>query len=357
MGRVMYCTREQVQDAFDVRESSHRSAQIDRAIESASDDIDGWLNRHKHGLAPVRATRYFDWPSANYSSAQRIWFDENELISADSVSAGGSVIASGDLFLEPVNSGPPFTYVEINRNSSGSFTNAGTRQRAVAIEGLWGYHDQQRPAGQLDSSPNASALVIEVTDAALIGVGDLLTIGTERMNVVGRQPLDTGDASVNELLALKNSTLLDVPPGAAFSVGEILIMGAERMRVTSRQGDTLTVIRGYDGSVLAAHPIGTDIWALRALVVERGARGTTAASHTSGDPITAWEVPGLVRDLCVAETITRIEQEVSAYGGRVYSDEAERDSSGTEVVAGRGLTDVRKSAARRYKRKFRKRAV
>src|SRR5690606_5535100 len=100
----------------------------------------GWLNRHKHGLAPVLATRYFDWPSNQYSSAQRIWFDENELISATSVTAGGGIINPGDLFLEPVNSGPPFTYVEVNRNTSASFDNSGTRQRAVEIVGLWGFN-------------------------------------------------------------------------------------------------------------------------------------------------------------------------------------------------------------------------
>ena len=73
--------------------------------------------------------------------------------------------------------------------------------------------------------------------------------------------------------------------------------------------------------------------------------------------MTVWDVPALVRDLAKAEAITRLEQEFSAYGARVYSDEAERDSSGTEVVAGRGLTDLRKSCARRYKRKFRKAAI
>jgi hypothetical protein len=73
--------------------------------------------------------------------------------------------------------------------------------------------------------------------------------------------------------------------------------------------------------------------------------------------VTVWDVPSLIRDLCRAEAITTLEQEWSAYGARVYSDEAERDSSGTDVVAGRGLTDVRKQAARRYKRKFRVRAV
>ncbi len=73
--------------------------------------------------------------------------------------------------------------------------------------------------------------------------------------------------------------------------------------------------------------------------------------------MTTWAVPELVRDLTKALAITRLEQEWSAYGARVYSDEAERDSSGTEVVAGRGLTDLRKACARRYKRKFRKAAV
>lgn len=357
MGRVAYCTREQVQDAFDVREAAHRSAQIDRAILSASDDIDGWLNRHKHGVAPVLATRYFDWPSNQYSSAQRIWFDENELISAASVTAGGSVIAPGDLFLEPVNSGPPFTYVEINRNSSGSFSNAGTRQRAVAIEGLWGLHDQQRPAGELGEPLDASETEVDVTNGSLVGVGHLITVGTERMNVTGKLALDTTQDIQADLLALKQNVTVSITPGAPFFVGETIVIDGERMRITDRTNDTLTVIRAYDGSVLAAHTTGAGISALRTLVVERGVRGTTAATHLLADPVTYWDVPDLINALCVAETITRIEQEVSAYGGRVYSDEAERDSSGTEVVAGRGLTDIRKSAARRYKRKFRKRAV
>lgn len=357
MGRVVYATREEVQDAFDVREAAHRSAQIDRAILSASDDIDGWLNRHKHGLAPVRATRYFDWPGNNYSSAQRIWFDENELISAEVITAGPAAMTPGDYFLEPVNSGPPFTYVEINRNSSGSFSNLGTAQRAVSITGLWGYTDDQLPAGTLAGALNASQTSVNISDGSVIGVGSLILVGTERMNVVGKTGLDTTYSLTADLTGLSSARTVGIPPGAEFSIGETIIVGAERMRIIDRTNDSLTVLRGYDGSVLDDHTTGDDIYALRTLTVERGARGTTAASHDLGDPITRWDVPDLVRALCVAEAITRLEQEFSAYGARVYSDEAERDSSGTEVVAGRGLTDIRKSAARRYKRKFRKRAV
>ena len=98
MGRVSYTTRESVQDAFDIREAAHRSTQIDEAIASASDDIDGWLNRHKHGLAPRIATRYFNYPRSDFSRAWRLWLDENELISVTTLTAGGTVIASTDYF-------------------------------------------------------------------------------------------------------------------------------------------------------------------------------------------------------------------------------------------------------------------
>lgn len=357
MGRVFYCTREEVQDAFDVREAAHRSAQIDQAIASASDDIDGWLNRHKHGLAPRDATRYFSWPDRNYSSTSRVWFDENELVSAVSITSGGVTLSPAEFFLEPVNSGPPFTYVEINQAGSGSFGNSGTSQRAIEIVGTWGVNDDRRPGGALAEPLDASETAVDVTDASLVGVGSVLVVDGERMLVTGRVGLDTNNNILADLLALKNAQTVSISPGAEFSVGETIIVGAERMRIVDRTTDTLTVIRGYDGSTLAAHTNGDGIFALRTLTVERGALGTTAAAHLTAATVETWDVPSIVRSLCIGEAITRIEQEVSAYGARVYSDEAERDSSGTEVVAGRGLTDVRKSAARRYKRKFRKRAV
>src|SRR4030095_6029449 len=140
MGRVFYCTREEVQDAFDVKEAADRSAQIDSAIASASDDIDGWLNRHKHGVAPRTATRYFNWPANDYARSYRLWFDENELITATTFTAGGTLLTQNtDYYLEPVNSGPPYTYAEINLGGSAVFNTAtsGTSQRAISVVGLW----------------------------------------------------------------------------------------------------------------------------------------------------------------------------------------------------------------------------
>lgn len=358
MGRVYYCTREEVQDAFDVRQAAHRSAQIDSAIRSASDDIDGWLNRHKHGLAPLHATRYFEFPSRDYSTATRLWLDENELVEVDSLTSGGVTIAPADYFLEPVNSGPPFTYIEIDLNSGAAFSNSGSSQRATQIIGTWGINDDQRPAGALAAAiVSTTATAVDVTDASLVGVGSLLTVGTERLNVTGKAPLATGQVLGSAMGQMKNDVVVDVADGTQIHVGETITIDSERMRVVEVIGNNVTVFRAYDGSVLASHSLGAPVYADRRLTVERGARGSTAATHLIGALVTAWEVPDLVRDLCRAEAITRLEQEFSAYGARVYSDEAERDSSGTDVVAGRGLTDIRKACARKYKRKFRKRAI
>lgn len=355
MGRVWYATREEVQDAFDVREAAHRASQIDNAIASASDSIDALLNRHKHGLAPRIATRYFDWPQ-RFSAAHRLWLDENELISVSSLTAGGTTIASSDYFLEPVNSGPPYTYIEIDQDSSAAFQPSGTTQRAIAITGTWGIEDDQDPAGALAEALDSSETAVDVTDASLVGVGSVLQVDSERMIVTDRASLATGVNLGTALTAVSSDrTIAGISGG--FSVGEILLIGTERMKIIENNGTDLTVVRGYDGSVLAAHAIGAGLFAYRTLTVERGALGSTAAAHNTATAVTKWAVPALIRDLCRAEAITRLEQEFSAYGARVFSDEAERDSSGTEVVSGRGLTDVRRQCQRMYKRKFRKRAI
>lgn len=358
MGRVFYCTRESVQDAFDVREAAHRSTQIDDAIASASDDIDGWLKRHKHGLAPRTATRYFRWPAQDYSPAWKLWLDENDLVSVTTLTSGGTVITSGDYFLEPVNSGPPYTYIEIDLDSSASFTNSGTSQRAIEIVGTWGINDDQKAAGALESAiASTSTTTVDVTRSDIVGVGSVLKVDSERMLVTGKAALDSGQNLGSNMDALNSDRTVDVADGTLFFTGEQILIGTERMRITDITGNNLSVVRAYDGSVLAAHSSADDVYVYRRLTVERGALGSTAATHLDATPVTVWDVPDLVAQLCKATAISNLEQEFSAYAARVYSDEAERDSSGTEVVAGRGLTDIRRQCYRRYARKFRKAAI
>lgn len=355
--RVLYCTREDVQDAFDVREAAHRSQQIDQAIASASDDVDAWLNYHKHGLAPRTATRYFPWPQ-RFSAAYRLWFDENTLVSVTTFTSGGTEIASSDYFLEPVNSGPPYTYVEVDLSSSAALTSGSTSQRAISILGVWGINNDQKAAGALENAvADTTGTTVDITRSDIVGVGSVLVCESERMLVVGKSSLDTTQDLASAMNALKNDQVVDVSDGTKFFVGELILIDSERMRITEISGNNLTVIRSYDGSTLASHSLGAGVSVYRRLTVVRGSLGTTAATHADASAVTVWDVPSLVHDLTKAEAITRLEQEFSGYAARVYSDEAERDSSGTEVMAGRGLTDLRKSCARRYKRKFRKRAI
>lgn len=352
-----YCTREDVQDALDTRDAAHSFTSADRAAEAATEAVNQLLNRHKHGLQPRVATRYFDWPGNNYSAPTRLWLDENEIISVTSLTAGGTALTAGEYFVEPVNSGPPYTYIEINLNSSGSFTNSGTYQRAIALEGLYGHSDDSAPAGTLTGAMTSSQTTMAVSDAFLVGVGHVLKVGTERMIVTGRTASDTTQDIGANLDALKSSVAVSVSDGTQFHLGEIILIDSERMKISEISGNTLTVRRGYDGSVLASHTTGASVYAYRLLTVVRGALGTTAATHSFGDSVTRWEVPSLVRTLAVAEAITFTQQEAAGYGRRTYSDEAERDSAGTELFSGRGLTDVRKLCRLRYGRNFRKRAV
>lgn len=352
---IWYCTREEVRLALDTKEAAHNDTQIDRAIESASRNIEGLCKRK---FAPVQATRRFPWPDPQGSRAYRLWLDENELISVTTLTSGGeSLTENTDYFLEPVNSGPPFRYVEMNLAGSGAFSSGDSFQRSIVITGLFGYNDEQAPAGELVEALDSSETEVQVSDSSLISVGHLLTVGSERMRVTERDALDIAQNTQGALTAAKNDTTVAVEDGTDIHPGEILLVEGERMKVVSVAGNNVTVLRAFDGTPLAAHSSGTDIYALRSLTVERGAQGSTAATHSSADPITKWVVPGGINALCVAEAVVTNLQEAAGYGNRIGTDMAERDSSGSENMAGRGLPHLRRETKTAYGRKFRKRAV
>ncbi|WP_234429896.1 hypothetical protein, partial [Streptomyces sp. AV19] len=138
---------------------------------------------------------------------------------------------------------------------------------------------------------------------------------------------------------------------AAPAVDEVILIDSERMLVVDVAGSVLTVKRAWDGSVLAAHAAGADIYAPRTLTVTRGALGTTAAAMSAGDDIYRWDPPGPVRELTVAEALTSLLQGQSGYARVVGSGEAQREASG------RGLRDLRESVYASHGRKARTRAV
>ncbi|MFI0233157.1 hypothetical protein [Streptomyces sp. NPDC017086] len=351
MSTPWYATREEIKAELDVKETARSNARIDRALADATEAVHGQLHRRFY---PIVATRYFDWPSAEYRPSWRLWLDDSELISLTSVSSGGVAIPLADVLLEPNRSGPPYTRLELSIGTSAAWGGGSTYQRDIAITGLWGYRDDVTPVGATAEVLDATETSIDVDAAtsAAVGVGSLLRIDAERVIVTGRQQLDTGQTlSGSGLTNINNSVTVTVQNGAGFSAGETILIDGERMRVDDIAGNTLVVTRAWDGSTIAAHTAGAPIYAPRALTVERGALGTTAATHPLGASVSLWVPPGPVRQLTIAEALTDLLQGRSGYARTAGSGENERETFG------RGLADLRARVYASHGRHARMRSV
>lgn len=306
MNGAWYCTREDVMSATDNKASARMGADIDRDIESASRAAEGFLRRRFY---PWTGTRYFDWPGLA-TTAWRLRLGDHDINTVTTLTVGGAVVTA--YFLEP-DSGPPYSVIEFDRSSSDWASSSGiTSQRAVAIAGQWGKHDQA-PAGALAEVLDAVETGVDVTDSSAIGVGSLLTVGTERMIVTGKGQLTTGTTTTAGLDAKASTVAVPVVSGAAVNVGERILIDAETMQVVDKAGNTLVVDRAADGSVLAAHLTAATVYAPRSLTVVRGVLGTAAAIASLSAPITVWVPPGLVNALTVAYAVRAAQQRSGGY--------------------------------------------
>lgn len=346
MATPWYASREMVKRALDSAETARNNPRIDRALESATTSINRLLRR-PHGLYPTVATKSWPWPNQQYARPWRLWLEENTLITATTVTSGGIVIPATDYFLEPVNSGPPFDCLELDLSSTAGFSTDGTPQRAIDIAGVYGHTNVETPAGALAEALDTTETGVDVTDAAAIGVGDLIRVDSERMVVTGKTMLDTTQNLQTSMAADMAVTTVAVSTGTGFAVDEIILIDSERMLVVDIAGNNLTVKRAWDGSVLAAHTAPTaDIYAPRTLTVERAALGTTAATHSSSAAINRWVPPTLTPQLAIAEAIVDLETQSSGYAGKRGSGDSERDPAGGTI------DDLRHRVCRAYRRKL-----
>jgi hypothetical protein len=338
---VWFATREDVRRALDVKLTARNSAQIDRALESASRDVEDMCHRT---FAPTIATKSFDYPGPQVGRPWRLWLEANELISVTTLTSGGVTISASDFFLEPNEYGPPYNRLEIALGSNAAFSSGDTYQRAITVTGLWGYRNDETTVGALTaavSSTTATTIAVNAAASALLGVGSVLRLDDERLQVTGRSMADTGqNVGGSGLTAQANSVTLAVSDGTAFAVDEILLVESERMLIVDIAGNTLTVIRAWDGTVLAAHAAGVDIYAPRTLTVTRGALGTTANTHASASTVYRWEPPGPVKQLVIAEALSTLTAELSGYARTSRSGEgsSERKVDTSVLAAQRDAT-------------------
>lgn len=317
-----YTTREQIKAAIPIQ-GSDVNALIDSYNEAAAEDVEKALGLR---FIPETAIKFFRWPQERGRYQTLDLVDQPviavTLIQAKAQDTTPTTIPAADYFLEPVNAGPPFTRIEIDRSSTSIFESGDdTPQRAIAVTGRWAYREDTEAAGTIAEELDATETGVDVSDSSLIGVGDTILIDSEAMFVSEKALLDT-TANLNAaLIADKSERTVAVTDGTLIKQGEIITVDSERMLVESISANNLTVTRGYDGSSLAAHDNATDIYAPRTLTATRGENGTTAATHTTGTAIARYAPPGDVFEYCRAYAIAHYKQGTSGWTGQIGGSE------------------------------------
>ena len=348
MTEVWYCTREDVLAALDIPEVTWRYAQIDREIQGSSRGIEGDLLRYFY---PSVSTQTFDWPDHQYSAAWRLWLDQREMCGPPTQVLAGGVDITSSVLARPDDAplhGFPYTKLEINLASSAAFSSGQTFQRAITVTGPFGFCQGTTPGGTAAAFTDTTSTTGTVSDSSLVGVGNLLLLDNERMQVTAKGMATTGQTIAGNLAALNSNTTVPIQAGTAINQGETIQVDSEQMLVTSVTGNNVTVNRAVNGTVLATHTTGATVYAPRQVTVVRGVLGTTAATHAANTPIGVHLVPPLIRQLCVAETLATLGQE-----RRGYTTIVKRSSNpapGDPLEISMALEDLRKRASARYRR-------
>ena len=335
------CTREDVVRGMDVPAPSRITAQIDRAVGAGTVQVDRLCHR---SFRPWTGTRYFPFPNHQYARSGRLYLGQHDLISAISITSGGTVITG--YLLEPVNSGPPYTRIDLDDATSAAWAAGPTTNRSIAIAGVWGYGDDETVITTLASSATSGAATLALTVAAGLGVGDLIRVDSERMVITGWSWSSSGQTLGGNLTASLTDQMVSVSNGSLFAVGELILIDSERMMITDIAGNTLVVRRAIDGTTLASHTATTTVYAQRAATVDRAVRGTTAAAHNSAAVVYRHDVPPLIRSLAVAESIAQYHQELSGYGRTVGTGDNQREARGAALAELRDRVESSRLARR-----------
>lgn len=341
MGSSIWTTTlENVKGALDIAETARNNAQVRRVISAGTRTVEGQLKRR---FRPWTGTRTVSPISTR--PAWQLPLGRYELITATTVITGGVTLDPADYVLRPAAGntdpdGPPYNQIDLADESAWSTD--------TSILGVWGYRDDEETVGTLTSQLGAGAddVAAVAWTTAQIGTGDVLRIGAERVVIRERTWTDSGqNLGAPGLTASMAGTTVAVTTGSAFAAEEVLLVDGEKLRVVDIAGNTLVVIRAWDGSVLAAHTAGADIYTLTGVQLDRGQLGTTAAVHNVAAVIYRHVLPGLVEELTTAEAISLLEQELGGMGRTVRSGES------MSTVGAVGLEGLRADAKAAYGRR------
>ena len=341
------CTRDAVKRSAGIK-TIERDSVIDSFIEQASREIEDELCHRR--FIPLTATRSYSWPQRN-GRGSVLYLDE-DLLSVSALTKEGddvTAIAAADYFLEPSALGPPYSRIEIDLASSSFFSSKSTHQRQIRVTGDWGYGNATKTAGTVASglASDAAATTFVGSDGSLIGVGDTLLIATEQLFVSERTSAALGSILVNDATITADMADVSITVDGSHGIvaGEVILIDSERMYVSSVATNVLTVIRAFDGSVLAAHADDTAVHVFRTLTVVRGVNGTTAAVHPNASAISKYAPPADIANLCKALAIAYYEAERGAWTGAIGTGES------TIETRHKTLNDLRARIRKAYGRR------
>lgn len=342
-----YTSRERVKRALAQIGGDH-DALLDDLIAEASADIEKACNR---AFYPENELRNFSWPQPGNRQVWVLALDK-DLISVDSNGLtkegdDATIIAAADFLIEPQAYGPPYHRIEIDRSGTAFFGAKDTAQRAIRVTGEWGYSADTVTAGAIDDSGGIDATVttLEVSDASLVDVGDLLLIEAEKLQVTEKATKNTTATLSAGIAATSSVTTVPVDDGTKVKKGEVIEINSERMLVRSVNANNLSVDRAWDGTVLAAHSSSDAVFAFRSCTVTRGENGSTAATHDDAKAIAKYQAPPLIRQLARAEVVGHYTAEKGGWTGVI--------GAGDRVMETRmqGLAALRERAIRKYQRR------
>ena len=324
-----YTTRESLKRAIGLSGNENDEA-VDRLIEAASRDVDNLTHRW---FIPKTQTRLFRWP-ATYGVGSVLWMDADLLsvstLQTKAQNATPTTISSSDFFLEPNNTNPPYSRIEIDLSSTAAFEAGDTPQRSISVAGSWGFSSDTVSLGTVSSglSSDATATSMVCSTGSLtsgINVGDTLLIESEQLFVSEKTSAALGSVLINGALTANKSENVTIDSGHGISAGEVVKVDSEEMFVRATTATTLTIERAYNATTLAAHNDDAAVHIFRSLTVTRGVNGTTGATHANATAISAYRPPAPVRELTQAIAIASVTQEAGAWGRSLGAGGAAQD--------------------------------
>ena len=212
--------------------SDYSGTDDDATMRSICEAASRYLDAKTHRwFYPLITTRYYDHPA----DATRLLVDKDLLEVSEFTTQNTEVEVTADqYFLMCANSYNLTPYDRIVLKTDGSRTRllfTGTMQKADAVTGTWGYHEDWSNAWQSSndsiqdaSGINATVAAITVTDA-------------DGADIYGVTP--------------------------RFKIGQTLKIEDEFLYLTAISTNALTVIRGVNGSTAATHATATAIYVYR----------------------------------------------------------------------------------------------